>query len=391
TPGFTYHQSYEANTVVFDPNVSGTAAPTATQSPAGTSAAVGALIKVSATSRLTPTVTSLSPVQGPSAGGTLVTVTGTNFAAGDTVDFGAVAASTVTVSSPTSLVATSPAGTGTVDVTVTSAGGTSAATAADHFAYQGSTTPTISAVGSLADADAAGVSSLSVQPVTGGDALVLSVKITSATASVASVTGGGVTSWTKLVSFHDNSGRDIELWLGTVTATGTSSIRVGYSASVGSSDVELVAQEFTAGLGSATLWAKDAAAGQNNASSTSIAYPSLTASGPGELYVGYARSPNSESAGSTPGFTYHQSYEANTVVFDPNVSGTAAPTATQSPAGTSAAVGALIKVSATSRPTPTVTSLSPVQGPSAGGTLVTVTGTNFAAGDTVDFGAVAAS
>src|SRR6185312_9767393 len=208
---------------------------------------------------------------------------------------------------------------------------------------------------------------------------------------VASVTGGGVTSWTKLVSFHDNSGRDIELWLGTVTTTGTSSIRVGYSASVGSSDVELVAQEFTAGLGSATLWAKDAAAGQNNASSTSIAYPSLTASGPGELYVGYARSPNSESAGSTPGFTYHQSYEANTVVFDPNVSGTAAPTATQSPAGTSAAVGALIKVSATSRPTPTVTSLSPVQGPSAGGTLVTVTGTNFAAGDTVDFGAVAAS
>src|SRR6185312_13177821 len=120
--------------------------------------------------------------------------------------------------------------------------------------------------------------------------------------------------------------------------TGTSSIRVGYSASVGSSDVELVAQEFTAGLGSATVWAKDAAAGQNNASSTSIAYPSLTASGPGELYVGYARSPYSESAGSTPGFTYHQSLEANTVVFDPSVSGTAAPTATQSPAGTSAAV-----------------------------------------------------
>ena len=67
-----------------------------------------------------PTVTSVSPSNGPTAGGTAVTITGTNFATGATVTFGATAATNVVVVSGTSITASTPAGTvGAVTVTVT--------------------------------------------------------------------------------------------------------------------------------------------------------------------------------------------------------------------------------------------------------------------------------
>ena len=85
-----------------------------------------------------PTVTSISPASGPSAGGTSVTVTGTWFFPGATTVFGAASAATTTAS-PTSLTATSPPGAGAVDVVVTTAGGTSGAGPADVFTYPGGT------------------------------------------------------------------------------------------------------------------------------------------------------------------------------------------------------------------------------------------------------------
>ena len=67
-----------------------------------------------------PTVSSVSPNSGSTAGGTAVTITGTNFASGATVTFGAAAATNVVVVSSTSITATTPAGTaGAVTVTVT--------------------------------------------------------------------------------------------------------------------------------------------------------------------------------------------------------------------------------------------------------------------------------
>ena len=80
-----------------------------------------------------PVVTSVSPTSGPAAGGTSVTVTGTALTAG-TVAFGTHAATGVTCGA-TSCTATSPAGTGTVDVKVTTSAGTSAVTAADEYTY----------------------------------------------------------------------------------------------------------------------------------------------------------------------------------------------------------------------------------------------------------------
>ena len=84
-----------------------------------------------------PTVTGVSPTSGPTAGGTTVTITGTGFTDATQVDFGAVAASSFTVNSAgTQITATSPAeSAGTVHVTVTTAGGTSAKSSADQFTY----------------------------------------------------------------------------------------------------------------------------------------------------------------------------------------------------------------------------------------------------------------
>ena len=81
-----------------------------------------------------PTITDVSPASGTLGGGTTVTITGTNLAAQALVDFGSVAA-TIKSNTPTQIVVTSPAGTGTVDIVVTDPGGTSTTSTADRFTY----------------------------------------------------------------------------------------------------------------------------------------------------------------------------------------------------------------------------------------------------------------
>ncbi|MGC2502262.1 MAG: IPT/TIG domain-containing protein, partial [Silvibacterium sp.] len=72
------------------------------------------------------TVTSVSPNNGSTEGGTAVTITGTNFASGATVSFGGTAATNVVVVNSTTITAMTPAGSaGAVTVTVTNSGGLS--------------------------------------------------------------------------------------------------------------------------------------------------------------------------------------------------------------------------------------------------------------------------
>lgn len=81
-----------------------------------------------------PTVTGVSPTT--RSGGNTVTVTGTGFTNAIGVTFGTAAASALVVASDITLTVTSPPNPmGTVDVTVTTPAGTSAATAADQFTY----------------------------------------------------------------------------------------------------------------------------------------------------------------------------------------------------------------------------------------------------------------
>ncbi|MDS1137542.1 beta strand repeat-containing protein, partial [Nitratireductor indicus] len=89
-----------------------------------------------------PSITSISPNNGPEAGGTSVTITGTNFTGATAVTFGGTAAASFTVNSSTTISAVTPAGTaGAVDVAVTTAGGTDTETGG--FTYNPPVLPTL--------------------------------------------------------------------------------------------------------------------------------------------------------------------------------------------------------------------------------------------------------
>jgi len=84
-----------------------------------------------------PTVSGVSPTSGSTAGGNTVTITGTNLTGATAVDFGGTAATGLTNNTATSIQVTAPAhASGTVDVHVTTGGGTSVTNSpADNYTY----------------------------------------------------------------------------------------------------------------------------------------------------------------------------------------------------------------------------------------------------------------
>jgi hypothetical protein len=82
-----------------------------------------------------PVVTGIDPSSGVPSGGTQVTVTGSGFTGVTAVNFGTTSAASFSVQSDTQLTAVSPADSGTVDVTVVTPAGASAAGPPDQFTY----------------------------------------------------------------------------------------------------------------------------------------------------------------------------------------------------------------------------------------------------------------
>ena len=93
-----------------------------------------ATLTVTAASSSSPSVTGVFPRRGHAF--SLVFITGTNFAWGQSVSFGTNEALAITLDSNLAL-ALAPFGSGTVDVTVKTATGTSAVSSPDHFTYGG--------------------------------------------------------------------------------------------------------------------------------------------------------------------------------------------------------------------------------------------------------------
>jgi hypothetical protein len=120
-----------------------------------------------------PVVRSVSPDEGPAAGGTSVTIEGANFEEGAVVDFGSVAASAVHVEG-TTITAVSPAQSpGTVDVTVTTPmGGTSATKAKDRFTFLASSQSTGGSGAGSASTSAAAAAVLGFGPQIGASCAV---------------------------------------------------------------------------------------------------------------------------------------------------------------------------------------------------------------------------
>jgi len=305
----------------------------------------------------TPVVTKIAPGSGPTTGGTSVTITGSGFDGAScpgAVSFGTIAASACKVVSDTQLTATSPAEpAGTVHVTVTTSGGTSATSPADQFTF----TPTVSSVSPNSGPTAGGTS---VQ-VTGSG-------FTGASCPGAVMFGSTAASACALVS-------DTELTATSpAESAGTVDVRVtvnGVVSPVSSAD------QFT--FGGAPSVASVAPASGPVAGGTSVTVMGANLSGATGVKFG--------SVAAT--FTVVSSTQL-TATSPAQAAGGVDVTVT-TPAGTSA-VNPGDKF--TYAPVPAVSGVSPAGGPDAGGTPVVITGSGFTgavcpAG--VKFGTVAAT
>ena len=128
-----------------------------------------------------PAVTAVSPPSGSTAGGAYVEIDGSGFTGADGVSFGSVASYLFSLVNDNVIDAYAPAqAAGTVDVTVNTANGTSAASAADRFTYLAPTTTTLAS---------------SANPSTFGQPITLT----------ATVSGGGQGTPTGQVTFEDGT------------------------------------------------------------------------------------------------------------------------------------------------------------------------------------------
>lgn len=299
-----------------------------------------------------PAITNLSPATGSAAGGTLVTITGTNLLGTTQVKFGTsvVAPSNVTA---TSLQATSPAhAAGTVDVTVTNSIGTSANTAADDFVY----TPAPPTVTGLFPAGG---------PV--GGTTVVTVTGTGFTGATG-VTFGG-TAGTGLTVNDDNTI--------TVTAPAHAAGTVDVIVTTGGGpSANTSADNYVYGAVPPTVTAVSPTTGPITGGTT------LTITGTG--FTGATE----VTIGGTAGTSVTVVSDTSLTVITPAHAAGTVDVIVKAPFGFSANTAA---DNFTFSAGPFVFSLNPAGGLPAGGTAVTITGTGFTGATSVTFGGTAAT
>jgi len=140
----------------------------------------------------TPNVTSVAPASGPGGGGTSVTINGCGFTGATLVKFGASPAIGLTVVSDTQVTALSPAhAAGPVDVTVTTAKGTSPTGSADLFTYSAPPGPPISPTAAPGNLSATVAWS---PPASDGGSALTSYTATSSPGGLTTTVGGSATS-----------------------------------------------------------------------------------------------------------------------------------------------------------------------------------------------------
>jgi hypothetical protein len=430
----TFGSTAATNVVV----VSGTQITATT--PAGSAGAVTVMVTVnSQTGSLTnaftyvvpATVSSVSPGSGSTAGGTAVTITGTNFAAGATVTFGSAAATNVVVVSGTQITATTPAGSaGAVTVTVTNPG-TAGGSLANGFTYV--VVPTVTSVspnnGPIAGGTAVtitGTNFAAGATVTFGSTAATNVVVVSGTQITATTPAGSAGAVTVTVAVSGQNASLANAFTYVVPAT-VSSVSPSSGSTVGGTAVTITGTSFATGAtvtfggatatnvvvvsgtqitattpaGSAgavtvTVTNPGAAGGSLANGFTYVVTPTVTSVSPnnGPIAGGTAVTITGTNFAAGATVTFGGTTATNVVV----VSGTQITATT--PAHAAGAVTVAVNVNSqlgsltsgfTYNAPPTVSSLSPNNGPIAGGTAVTITGTNFAAGATVTFGSAAAA
>jgi Domain of unknown function (DUF1929)/IPT/TIG domain len=341
-----------------------------------------------------PTVTSSTPNTGTTAGGTAITIKGTGFLAGATVSLGGTAATGVTVVSSTSITATTPAhAAGAVTVSVTNTDSQSGSLT------NGYTYTTSTGGGSIAFVQ---VKSTTPQTPTASVAVAYPLAQTAGNLNIVVVGWSDATS--TLSSLTDTRGNTYVQAGTTITGTGIrQAIYYAKNIAGGSNTVTAVFNQAAAfpdvraleysGLDTTSPLDVTSSASGSGATANSGA---ATTTSPTELIFGAGNTANAFGAAGT-GFTSRIITQDGDIAEDKQVNSTGSYSAT----GTIGSSAAWVMQMATFRasgqtqpppnPAPTVTSIAPNTGTSAGGTAVTITGTGFLSGATVSIGGTAAT
>jgi hypothetical protein len=381
-----------------------------------------------------PTIASVSPNEGREAGGTPVTITGTNFTGATAVKFGSANAKSFKVNSETSITAVSPAGTGTVNVTVTTAGGTSKEVPADQFNYippptvtevspkqgptSGGTTVTIKG-SNLSGATSVqfGSSPASVEAVSETSITAVAPAGTAGVADVRVTTPGGTSAIVPADQFSyvppptvmEVSPKEGPTTGGTtVTITGTnlgSASAVNFGTTKAASfminpERTIITAVSPAGTGTVNVTVTTAGGTSKEVPADQFNYippPTVTEVSPKQgptsggttvtIKGSNLSGATSVQFGSSPASVEAVSETSITAVAPAGTAGVADVRVT-TPGGTSAIVPA---DQFSYVPPPTVMEVSPKEGPTTGGTTVTITGTNLGSASAVNFGTTKAA
>ena len=294
----------------------------------------------------------MSPNNGPVAGGTGVTITGTGFVTGATVTLGGTAATNVVVTNSTTLTATTPAhAAGAVAVTVTNPD-TQSGSLASGFTYTSSPAPTVSSVSPNNGpvAGGTGVTITGTDFVTGatvtlGGTAATNVVVTNSTTLTATTPAHAAGAVAVTVTNPDTQSGSLASGFTYNAAPTVSSVSPNNGPAAGGTGVTITGTDFVTG---ATVTLGGTAATNVVVTNSTTLTATTPAHAAGAVTV-TVTNPDTQSGSLASGFTY------------------------------------------TSSPAPTVSSVSPNNGPVAGGTGVTITGTGFVTGATVTFGGTAAT
>ncbi|MBB5035561.1 beta strand repeat-containing protein [Prosthecobacter vanneervenii] len=297
-----------------------------------------------------PTVASVTPSSSTTDGGTTVTITGTNFSAVSSVTFGGVPATDVVVVSNTSLTCTTPAvgAPGGASVLVTTPSGTSAANSL--FSY----VPPLPTVGSLSPSTGStlggtlvsitGTHLLTTGSVTIGGVPATNVTVVSDTSITCITPAGSVGTPNVVVTTTGGSSVSVAPFTYALTAPTVSSISPAQGTSAGGTTVTVSGANFTGTTGVTIGGVAATRIVVVNDSTLTCTTPAGSAGSPRSVVV---TTPNGSNAENSL-FTYKEAL-------------------------------------------PTVSSVSPPIGASAGGTSVTIYGTHFSGATGVTFGGLPAT
>ncbi|MEU1416722.1 IPT/TIG domain-containing protein [Streptomyces sp. NPDC005731] len=293
-----------------------------------------------------PVVSSISPNQGPMSGGNTVTLTGTGFSGATAVRFGGIAAISFTILGSTKILAVVPAGAGAVNVTVTTSEGTSAQT----VTYTYVAAPSLSSL------------SPDQGPVSGGIVVTLTgANLSSATAvrfdaiAALSFTVVSATQISAVAPAHAAGAAAV-----TVTTAGGTSNSLTFSYVVAPSVTGLTPAQGPASGGTVVTLT-----GTNLSGATAVRFDGIAA----------------------PTFTVVSATEISAVT-PVHAAGAAAVTVT-TPGGISNPENPSMYFYYAA--VPSLVSVTPTSGTTAGGTVVTITGTSLSGATAVDFDGIAAT